>query len=156
MGGQNGGQDRFFSCFLSVFFFERALASMLGGFLEPGNETNQQKPLFFQWFLLIFTKSTFSKTYAKKAQFWLHFGRPQPLKIDKKSSLKLMCFSTQMFLCVFQFFSDFGLIWEAPGAPQMVKKILKTLSGRVWSAFRRRLDFRYDFGGDVKAIFADF
>ena len=42
-------------------FFECVFASILNGFLEARNLKNHEKPLFFQWFLLIFTKSRFSK-----------------------------------------------------------------------------------------------
>ena len=70
--------------FFSGAFFERVLASILDGFLEPRNLKNQEKPLFFQWFLLIFTKSTFSKKKRKKFDFGSVFGGQNDEKSRKK------------------------------------------------------------------------
>ena len=42
-------------------FFECVFAWIFGCFLEARNLKNHEKPLVFQWFLLVFTKSTFTK-----------------------------------------------------------------------------------------------
>ena len=50
-------------------FFECVLASIFRRFLGTPTLKNQQKPLFFQWFLLIFRKSTSSKQMRKNLDF---------------------------------------------------------------------------------------
>ena len=50
----------FFRLFFDVFF-ECVSASILNGFLGARNPKNQEKPLFFKWFLLIFEKLALSK-----------------------------------------------------------------------------------------------
>ena len=50
-----------FGRFFFDVFFECVSASIFCGIWEARTLKNQQKPLFFLWFLLIFKKSTFSK-----------------------------------------------------------------------------------------------
>ena len=84
--------------FFSDAFFERVLASILGGFLEPRNVTNQQKPLFFQWFLLIFTKSTFSKQVRKNVDLGVVFGSQNPKKSMWKNNTFLEAIFDRFFV----------------------------------------------------------
>ena len=45
-----------------------------GSFFRGSNLEKSLKTLFFQWFLLFFKKSTFSKKYRKNMDFGVDFG----------------------------------------------------------------------------------
>ena len=70
-----------FSEVLFNIFFECVFALILDGFLEARNLKNHEKPLVFQWFLLIFRKSTSPKQMRKN----LDFGNVCEGQNDEKS-----------------------------------------------------------------------
>ena len=74
LGGQNGGQNRFLGCFFRCFFRLRFGIDFgwIFGASEP--EKSTKTIIFVQWFLLIFTKSTFSKKIRKNLDFGIVFG----------------------------------------------------------------------------------
>ena len=61
-------------------------------------------------------------------------------------------FDIAFFVVVFLILSDFGSILGGPGRSKNYKNRLKK---RIQAAFGARLDFQYDFGGDLKSILAD-
>ena len=85
-------QKSMFGMLSGDVFFERVLASISGVFLEARNLKNQQKPLVFQWFLFIFTKSMFSKQIPKKLDFRSIFGSPNDEKSLKNRLEKYVFF----------------------------------------------------------------
>ena len=117
-------------------FFERVLTSILGGFSEPRNLTNQQKPLFFQWFLLIFTKSTFLKNVQKNMDFGSIFGGQNNEKTWKHSVEKHVFFELGILCVFFRIFAILARFWTLPGHPKIDKKSKKSCLGRFWNAFR--------------------
>ena len=66
---------------------------------------------------------------AEKSQCWLHVGMAKPVKIDKRSCLKLMFFSTLFFCCFLLVFVDFGSIWGGPGRSKNDPESLKIALG---------------------------
>ena len=61
------------------------------------------KTIGFSMVLGNFQKINVFEKSMQKAQFWVHFGMPKPLKIDRKSCLKLMLVSIPFFLRFFLF-----------------------------------------------------
>ena len=59
--------------------------------------------------MFIFSKSIFSRNLTKTVPFWLHFGKPKPLKIGENACLEQLRFPTLIFsgFC-FQVVSVFG------------------------------------------------
>ena len=82
-------------------------------------------------------KTDFLKKSAEKSWFWFNFGMPKPLKINKRSCLKLMFFQHRFFCGFSLVFSDVGSILGGPGRFQNCKKSLKIALGprleRVWT-----------------------
>ena len=81
---------------LERFFFEvfceRLLASILVGFLEARTLKNHQKPLVFQWFSLIFAKSSFSQNISKNVDLGFIFGSQK-----EEKSIKMVFKSMSFF-----------------------------------------------------------
>ena len=120
-----------FGSFFCNVFFERILASILDGFFEARTFKNQQKPLFFQWFLLIFIKSTFAKKYRKILNFGFIFGGHNGENLVKNGMRKYCFFQHQIFSIFFRIFAKFvrfGGIWG-------FKKLKKIAKNRVRAAF---------------------
>ena len=93
------------------------------------------KTIDFSMVLGNFQKINVFEKSMQKVQFWVHFGMPKPLKIDRKSCLKLMLVSTPFFLRFFCFLTILARFGEAPGGPKIGEIAKKTLSVRVSSAF---------------------
>ncbi len=152
LGGQNGGRNRFFGGFFSMFFLERSLTSILGGVLEARNLKNYEKPLFFQWSLQIFVASTLRKKWPKIVDFGFIFGS----RNDEFSIIIVfenMCFLLSNFQHFFRMLAIWARFREAPGVPKIAKK--KSCSGRVWNAFETQSDFGSDFG-EIFGRFGEF
>ena len=111
------------------------------------------KTIGFSMVLGNFQKINVFEKSMQKVQFWVHFGMPKPLKIDRKSCLKLMLVSIPFFL---SFFSVFQRFWFDLGRPREVQKSKKSLKKRSRRVFQARLDFRYEFGSDFRMILPDF
>ena len=117
--------------FFCNVFFERILASILDGFFEARTFKNQQKPLFFQWFLLIFIKSTFAKKYRKILNFGFIFGGRNDKNLMNNAIRKIFFFNIKIsavFSGFFQNLFDFGRVWG-------FKKLKKIAKNRVQAAF---------------------
>ena len=95
------------------------------------------KTIGFSMVLGNFQKINVFEKSMQKVQFWVHFGMPKPLKIDRKSCLKLMLVSIPFFLRFFLFFNDFGSIWGGPGRSKNWRNLQKNVFGacfkRVWT-----------------------
>ena len=111
------------------------------------------KTIGFSMVLANFQKIDVFEKSMQKVQFCLHFGMSKPLKIDKKSCLKLMLVSIPF---LFTFFSVFQRFWFDLGTPREVQKLEKSPKKRVRCVFQARLDFRYEFGSDFRTILPDF
>ena len=96
-------------------FFECVLASIFRRFLGTPTLKNQQKPLFFQWFLLICRKSTSSKQMRKTLDFGNVCGGQNHEK-SRKNGVESHAFSWhRFFIAFFRFFTILPRFWEAPG-----------------------------------------
>ena len=95
------------------------------------------KTIVFSVVFIDFHKINVFKKSFKKAQFGMHFGKPKPLKISKKSFLKQCFFQHRTFYSFSAIFHDFGLILGGSGGSKNCKKSLKLdfggRLGRVWS-----------------------
>ena len=81
--------------------------------------------MFFQWFLLIFTKSTFSNKVPKNLDFGMVFGGHNGKKSRKNGVEKHVFFNIDFLVFFCDFFSDFGSILGGPGPSKNRKKIEK-------------------------------
>ena len=141
-----------FGSFFCNVFFERILASILDGFFEARTFKNQQKPLFFQWFLLIFIKSTFAKKYRKILNFGFIFGGRNGEDLVKNGMRKCCFFQHQIFSIFFRIFAKFVRFGEGLGLQKIEKNRKKSCSGRVWNPF----EIKSDFGSDFRRILVGF
>ena len=101
-------------------FFERVLASISDVFLEARNLKNHQKPLVFLWFLLIFTKSTFSKQVRKKLDFRSFFGSPNDEKLLKNRLGKYVFFERRIINVFFRILTVWARFWKALGVQKSI------------------------------------
>ena len=130
-------------------FFECVLASIFRRFLGTPTLKNQQKPLFFQWFLWIFTKSTFSKHIRKYGDAGFVFGSQNDEKARTNYVEKRFFFKHRFSIAFFRIVAFWGRFWEAQDPPKIVKN-------RFRGAFGVRSRIQYDLGGNFGAIISDF
>ena len=100
----------FFGCFFQLRFRIVFKSFLAGSHLEKSIKT-----IGFSMVFANFAKSIFSRNLTKMVPFWLHFGKPKPLKIDENACLKQWLFPTLIFWRFFAIFSDFELILGGPG-----------------------------------------
>ena len=82
----------FFRC-----FFRTRFGIDFGWIFGTSERDKSTKTIVFSMVFVNFHKIDVFKKSTKKVQIWIHFGMPKPLKIHKKSCLKLMLFSTPFF-----------------------------------------------------------
>ena len=78
------------------------------------------KTIGFSMVLANFQKIDVFEKSMQKVQFWVHFGMPKPLKIDKKIVFETdACFNTGFFCVVFSFLTILARFGEVPGGPKI-------------------------------------
>ena len=132
--------------------FECVLASIFRRFLGSPTLENQQKPLFFQWFLLIFIKLTFAKKYRKILNFGFIFGGRNGENLVKNGMRKYCFVQHQILSIFFRIFAKIVRFGEGLGLQKIAKNHKKSCSGRAWNPF----EIKSDFGSDFRRILVGF
>ena len=126
-------------------FFECVLASIFRRFLGTPTLKNQQKPLFFQWFLWIFTKSTFSKHIRKYGDAGFVFGSQNDEKARTNYVEKCFLFWHRFSIAFFRIVAFWGRFWEAQDPPKIINNRKKSIPGCIRSAFQNSIRFGRQF-----------